>query len=167
MKRFCAAGKDITKDGKTYVVCDERRAQMLPLLQKKQEEKGYISDADMQNIADELGVHPVEIFSIVTFYSFFTDKKKGKNVIRVANCISNRMKNSLNVIKAFEKRLGIKLGETTSDGLFTLEKTSCIGMCDHAPAIMVNDKLIGDIDISKVEEIVSRLYQENKESEHA
>ena len=167
MKRFCAAEKDITKDGKTCVVCDERRAQMLPFLQKKQEEKGYISDEDMQSIADELGVHPVEVFSVVTFYSFFTDKKKGKNVIRVANCISNRMKDSPDVIKAFEKRLNIKLGETTSDGLFTLEKISCIGMCDHAPAIMVNDKLIGDVDIGKAEEIVSRLCQESKESEHA
>ncbi len=157
MKPFCANEKIIIKDGKECIICDDTRSKLLPLLQQTQEEKGFISDDDMQDIADKLGIHPVEVYSVVTFYSFFTYNKKGKNIIRVSTCPTSFIKGADAVIEAFEKKLGIKTGETTPDGKFTLEKTACIGMCDHTPAIMVNDKLIGDVAPEKVEDIISSI----------
>ena len=136
---------------------EENRSRLLPILQNVQDKKGYISDADMQNIADELGIHPVEVYSVVTFYSFFNINKKGKYIIRVSNCISNVLAGSEKIVKEFEKKLKIKVGETTEDKKFTLERTSCIGMCDQAPAIMVDDKLIGKITPQMVGEIIKDL----------
>jgi len=152
-----AKTKTTTQDGRGCIICDERRSILLPLLQQAQDEKGYISDEDMQNIAEKLDIRPVEVYSAVTFYSFLTTQKKGKYVIRVSNCVAAWMKGADEIVKAFEEKLGIKEGETTEDGLFTLERTACIGMCDHAPAIMLNDKLIGDLTPQKVEEIIAEL----------
>ncbi|MCK5288899.1 MAG: NAD(P)H-dependent oxidoreductase subunit E, partial [Candidatus Omnitrophica bacterium] len=88
---------------------EENRSRLLPILQNVQDKKGYISDADMQNIADELGIHPVEVYSVVTFYSFFNINKKGKYIIRVSNCISNVLAGSEKIVKEFEKKLKIKV----------------------------------------------------------
>ncbi len=157
MKPVCAVEKVIEKNGKNIIVCNETRSHLLPVLRDIQDRKGYISDRDMQEIADGLGIHPVEVYSVVTFYSFLTSKKKGKCIIRVSNCMPNVMSGSKNVIKAFERALKIKLGETTKDGRFTLETTGCIGMCDQAPAIMVNDQLMGKISPNKVGQLIADL----------
>ncbi|MBU0683207.1 MAG: NAD(P)H-dependent oxidoreductase subunit E [Candidatus Omnitrophota bacterium] len=159
MQPICSVEKIIEKDGKKIVVCDDTRSQLFKLLQEAQDKNGYISDKDMQEIADILDIHPVEVYSVVTFYSFFTDKKKGQHIIRISNCMPNEMAGSKEIIKVFEDELKIKLGETTKDGLFTIEMTGCIGMCDQAPAIMVDDKLIGNVDTEKVKKIISGLKQ--------
>lgn len=135
----------------------QSRSQLIPILQKVQDEKGWISDDDMQQIAEQLGIHPVEVFSVVSFYSFLNTAKRGRHTIRVSTCIPCEMAGSEKIIKAFESVLGIRVGETTPDEMFTLEKTSCIGMCDQAPAILVDDRLIGHITPERVETIVKEL----------
>ena len=157
MAKVCAVKKEVSKDGMKQEVCDETRAGLLPVLQEVQDKKGFISDKDMQEIADRFGIHPVEVYSVVTFYSFITDKKEGKHVIRVSNCITNEMAGNKNIINEFEKALKIKMGQTTKNGKVTLKMTSCIGMCDEAPAVMVNDKLIGKVTPGKVKEIIRGL----------
>jgi len=154
MAKFCSVPKKINKNGKEAIVCDQTRSQLLPILQKIQSEKGYISDYDMQNVASQLGIHPVEVYSVATFYAFFNLDKKGKHIIRISNCISCVLAGNKNIIMAFEKALGIKVGETTKDKKFTLELTSCIGMCDQAPAIMIDGRLIGNVTAKKVKEII-------------
>ena len=154
MAKVCAVPKKVIKDGKEVMVCDETRSRLLPVLQSIQDKKGYISDRYMQETADMFGIHPVEVFSVITFYSFLSEKKKGKHIIRVSNCVSNVMAGSEKVVNEFEKALKIKTGQTTKDGKFTLERTSCIGMCDEAPAVMVDDKLIGNITPQKVKKII-------------
>jgi NADH:ubiquinone oxidoreductase subunit E len=136
--------------------CDGTRAELLPVLQDIQNEKGFISDDNMQEVADKFGIHPVEVYSVIGFYSFLTTEKQGENVIRISNCVSSVMAGNKEVIKAFEDELGIKAGETTQDNKYTLEVTSCIGMCDKAPAIMLNDELIGNVTVDKVKEIVNK-----------
>ena len=154
MAKQCAVKKKVVQDGKEIFVCDETRARLLPVLQQVQDKKGYISNADMQEIADRLGIHPVEVYSVITFYSFLNTQKKGKHIVRISNCISNIMAGSEKILKEFEKALKIKVGETTKDKKITLEKTNCIGMCDQAPAIMVDEKLIGNVTSQKVKKIV-------------
>lgn len=157
MEKVCAAKKKIIRNGKEVLICDETRSQLLPILQGIQAKKGYISDRDMQRIADELGIHPVEVYSVITFYSFLTVEKRGKHMILVSNCISSEIAGSEKIIKEFEKALKIKVGETTKDKKITLEKASCIGMCDEAPAIMIDDRLIGKVTPKMVKKIVKEL----------
>ena len=155
MAKHCSVNKRIMAGGEEIIVCDETRAELLPALQKIQKEKGYISGEDMQSLADEFGIHPVEVYSVVTFYTFLKTKKQGRNHIRVSTCPSCECSGSANVIAAFEKELGISAGETTPDGEFSLEAASCIGMCDQAPAIMLGERLIGNVTPDKVPELVS------------
>ena len=141
----------------------ETRDQLLPILQRLQDEKGFISDSDMQRIADRLGIHPVEVYSVVTFYSFLNIEKPGEHVIYVSDCISGVMAGSDKIVKEFEKKLNIKVGGTTEDKNFTLKKTSCIGMCEHAPAIFVDGKLIGNVTLNDVDGIIKGVENlENK-----
>jgi len=157
MAKQCAVSKRITKDGKEVLICDDTRSQLLPLLQDIQDKKGYISDNDMQTVADRLDIHPVEVYSVITFYSFLTTKKKGKHIIRISNCMPNIMAGSKKVEKEFEKVLGIKMGEKTKDNKFTLEETGCIGMCDKAPAALIDGMLIGNITPKKVKDIIKQI----------
>ena len=157
MGKFCSMKKVVKKDGKEVVVCDDIRSYLLEELQEIQEKEGFISDENMQKTADKFKIHPVEVYSVVTFYSFLTIEKKGRNVIRVSSCMPCEMKGSEGIVEVFEKKLGIKRGETTDDGNFTLEKTSCIGMCDKAPAVLVNDELVGPVEIGDVDKILDRL----------
>jgi NADH:ubiquinone oxidoreductase subunit E len=153
MAKQCA----VSKLEKGVFVCDQTRSGLIPALQKIQDKKGYISDNDMQAVADKFGIHPVEVYSVATFYSFLTTRRKGKHVIRLSECISNIMAGSRKIEKEFEKALGIKAGETTKNNKITLEKTGCIGMCDHAPAAMIDDELVGNITVGKVKEIIKSL----------
>ena len=157
MNKMCYVTKKVMKDGREVLVCDESRARLMELLHEEQEENGFISDEAMQRIADNLGIHPVEVYSVVTFYSFFTTRIKGRNIIRVSTCMPCVMAGAEDVLAAFEKVLGIRAGETTGDQKASLERASCIGMCDQAPAVLVNDQLIGNVKPDMVEGIVNDL----------
>lgn len=117
------------------------RTALIPILQKVQEKYHYVSDFAMQNIADILNIHPVEVYGVVTFYAFLNSKYHGKFVVRLCRTISCDMANTSGVARQLENDLGIKFGETTPDGLFTLEYANCLGMCDQGPALLVNDQI--------------------------
>ncbi len=138
---------------------DDALAGLLPILQKIQDEKGFISDEDMQDLAQQLGIHPVEVYSVVTFYSFLTVRKLGNHVIRVSTCPACMNAGSDKVVKEFEKVLKIKEGQTTPDGEFTLHKTSCIGMCDFAPAVFIDGELVGNVTTDKVASVIENIKQ--------
>ncbi len=157
MEPFCSLKKIIKKNGKEIVICDDVRSYLLEALQDIQEREGYISDENMQKLAQEFNLHPVEVYSVVSFYSFLSTKKKGAHVIRISNCQPCKMKGSDEIVQAFEKVLGIKCGETTPDGKYTLEKTSCIGMCDKAPAIMVDGNLLGPVAVQDIKNILNQI----------
>lgn len=157
MAKQCAVGKKVLENGREVFVCDTTRSRLLPVLQDIQEKKGYISDKDMQITADKFGIHPVEVYSVVTFYSFLTARKKGRHIIRVSNCISSIMAGSKRIEEEFEKLLRIKMGETTKDRKFTLETTPCIGMCDEAPAALIDDNLVGNLTPKKVRELIRNI----------
>ncbi len=162
MAKQCSVNrKDVPEGGSP--MCDDTRAKLLPALQKVQKEKGYISNEDMQDLADEFGIHPVEVHSVVTFYAFLKTGKQGKHHIRVSNCPSCECAGSKEVFAAFQKELGISGGEVTPDGEFSLELSSCIGMCDHAPAVMIGERLVGNVTPEKA----ALLIKECKEGKGA
>lgn len=126
----------------------------------------FISEDEVKVVADELDISESRVYSIITFYSLFSTKPRGKYVIQVCNDVPCYVNNSLDIIRELEDHLKIKLGNTTSDGIFTLENTSCIGCCEMSPAIRIGEELYGNLTPEKISEIISlyrRKYNECKE----
>lgn len=113
---------------------------LMPILSELQSKYNGISNDAMQVLADLLHMHPIEIQGVVTFFKFYNTDNKGKFIIRMCETMPCKMKQAKNVADELEQKLGIKFGETTSDKMFSLEWTSCIGMCDQGPAFLINDK---------------------------
>ncbi len=130
------------------------RAALMPTLQSIQKKYSYISEYAMQLVADKLGIHPVEVYGVVSFFSFLYDKPHGRFIIRLCQTISCDLAGKDRVARQLESDLGIKFGETTPDGKFSLEWANCIGMCDQGPAMLVNDQVFLKVTPEKVHEIL-------------
>ena len=130
------------------------RSALLPILQAVMERYNHISDMAMQEVANLLGVHPVEVYGVVTFYSFLKPMKSGSFKIRLCRTISCDMQGKDKIAKQLENDLGIKFGETTKDGRFSLEYTNCLGMCEQGPALLVNDRVYSRVTPRMVREII-------------
>ncbi len=132
------------------------RSVLLPILQNLQEKYGYLPDIIMQETAHALDIHPIEVEGVASFYSFFRRKEKqGKYVLRLCRTISCDLAGKEKVARQLENELGIKFGQTTKDGFFTLEYTNCLGMCDQGPALMINDRLFACVTPDKVPQIIA------------
>jgi [NiFe] hydrogenase diaphorase moiety large subunit len=135
------------------------RSALLPILQEVQAKHRQISPYAMQVIADLLGIHPVEVHSVVSFYAFLDDKPKGRFVIRLCRTISCDLAGKDRIARQLENDLGIAFGETTPDGKISLEFTPCIGMCDQAPAGLVNDEVVTYLSGDQARSIVRKLRE--------
>lgn len=131
------------------------RSALLPILQAIQREHKYISDFAQQEVARMLDIHPVEVYSVITFYSFLNSKPKGRNIVRLCQTITCDLLGKENIAQAIQRELGIKFGETTEDGSVTLEYANCVGMCDQGPAMLVNDKVYSHLTPEKAVEILN------------
>jgi NADH-quinone oxidoreductase E subunit len=131
------------------------RSALLPILQAIQQQQAQISDYAMQVVADALDIHPVEVYSVVSFYSFLDHRPKGRFILRLCRTISCDMAGKDAVARQLESDLGIRFGETTADGRFTLEWANCLGLCDQGPALLVNDRAYTRVQPDQVEQILS------------
>ncbi len=136
------------------------RSSLLPILQEIQKSYTRISDHAMQVVADMLGIHPVEVYGVVSFYSFLDHLPKGRFVVRLCRTISCDMQGKDRVADRLKHELGIGFGQTTSDGVFTLEWANCIGMCDQGPALLVNERVFTRVTPENVPQIVEELRQQ-------
>ena len=130
------------------------RSSLLPVLIEVNRKVGFISDIALVEISRQMDIPIAEIHGVMSFYSFLNKEKKGKFVIRLCKTISCKMKGKEKINEVIKKELGIDVGETTEDGLFTLEETNCIGMCDNSPAMLINDTPYTDLTPEKVIEIL-------------
>jgi [NiFe] hydrogenase diaphorase moiety large subunit len=121
---------------------------------------GYLSDDAVDEIAKALGVHRVQVADMASFYTFFDREPGGKCTIRLSNCVVDQMHGMEAVVKAFEKELGIAIGETTPDGMISLKYTSCTGMCDQAPGGLINGMVVTGLTPKDVPEIVAAIRKE-------
>lgn len=139
----------------------KERTSLFSCLYFIQDEQGFISEKDVSCLAKELNLSEIDIYGVITFYSMFNLKKQGKNIIRVCVSLPCYLNHSEKIFAVIEEILGIKDGETTSDGRFTLEGVSCLGLCDEAPAIMVNKEVYGKLTKDKIKKILEQ-YEEVK-----
>ncbi len=133
------------------------RSSLLPILQAIQRKHKHIPDFAQQEIARLLDIHPVEVYSVISFYSFLSTEPKGKYIIRLCKTISCDMQGKDAVAKAIQRELGINFGETSKDKKFTLEYTNCLGMCDQGPAMIVNERVYTKLNPEKAIQILSEL----------
>jgi NADH-quinone oxidoreductase E subunit len=124
--------------------------EILPLLQEAQRKTGYITEADMIKIANSLGISRSDVYGVATFYSFLSVKPLGRNIVRICRSLPCHLKDGDSIMEALEKALGVKPGETTADGKFTFTLTNCIGECDQAPAMLINDDVHGNLTPAKI-----------------
>ena len=118
---------------------------LLPILRDVQKETKYLSDNILIRIADNLDIPLSQVYGVATFYSLFTVKPKGKYIVRVCEDAPCHVLDAPKIYEALQEYLGSSAGQTTQDGLFSLEFTSCLGLCGVAPVIMVNEEVYGKI----------------------
>jgi NADH:ubiquinone oxidoreductase subunit E len=133
------------------------RSSLLQILQAIQQKHKYISDFAQQEVARLMNIHPVEVYSVISFYSFLYSKSRGRNIVRLCRTISCDMKGKEEVKSAIERELGIKFGETTKDNRITLEFTNCLGMCDQGPALIINERVYTHLNVEKVIQIINEI----------
>ncbi len=126
-------------------------------LQRTQEEYGFLPEKKMRALAKRYNIPAIDIFGVATFYSQFKLKKPGKYEIAVCTGTACHIKRSPVLVRYVEELLGIKPGETTKDGKFSFKTVNCIGACARAPAMMINDRVYGELTKQKVKEIFSAL----------
>jgi NADH-quinone oxidoreductase subunit E len=125
-----------------------------------QDHYGYLSDEALEEAAMLLDMTPLEMEELATFYTFLYREPVGKYVIHVCDSVICWMDGYESIRDYLSKKLGIKMGETTSDGLFTLLPVCCIGYCDRSPAILINRKVYGPLTIEKLDNILEELRTE-------
>ncbi|MFO7649938.1 MAG: NADH-quinone oxidoreductase subunit NuoE [bacterium] len=145
--------QEIAELAKKY---EHKRDGMLPILEAVQDRYRYVSDFAMQEVARALGVFPSEVFGVVSFYAFLSTEPKGKFIVRLCQTLSCDFAGKRNVARQLENELGIKFGETTPDGVFTLEYANCLGMCDHGPALLVNNDVYAKVQPDMVSDIIDK-----------
>lgn len=154
--------KQITEIVERY---KDEKTPLMMILEAIQSEYGYIP-LEVQELVSELtGIPVAEIYGVVTFYSFFSLTPKGKYIIGVCLGTACYVKGSQLVMDKFSELLHIKPGETTEDGLFTLDALRCIGACGIAPAISINGKVYPKVDPAKVAGIIKEYRDLAKEGE--
>ena len=137
------------------VLTEYNRASLVPILRRVKEKYRCIDSEAMQVIGDVLGIHPVEVYGVATFYSFLKPETEGRLVFRLCRTLSCELEGKEEVAAELERELGIGFGETTADKAFTLEWANCIGLCDQGPAMLVNDTVYSRLTPDKVRSIVS------------
>ena len=130
-----------------------QRGALIPILQKVQEELGYLPEEAVSEIAAFLGMLPSEIFGVLTFYAQFRTTPTGRNVVTVCRGTACHVRGGSRVLDAVERELDIKEGETTPDLEYSIETVACIGACALAPTLRINQDTYGRMKPAKVPEI--------------
>ncbi len=141
----------------------EQPGGLMPVLQQAQEIYGYLPIEVQTMIAEGLGLSLSDVYGVATFYSQFSLSPKGENRISVCLGTACYVKGADKILAALEEKLGIKVGECTDDGIFSLDSTRCIGACGLAPVMMINDDVYGKLTVEQLDDILKK-YKSSKKS---
>src|SRR4030066_810014 len=132
------------------------RSALLMILHEIQKHHRHISEFAQQEVARLLNIHPVEVYSVISFFAFLNSNPKGRNLVRICQTISCDMKGKSALIKAIERELGIEIGGTTKDNKFTVEYANCLGFCVMGPALAINDQVFLQLTPEKAVELLGK-----------
>lgn len=133
-----------------------KKAACIEALKIVQAERRWISDESICDIAAYLGMRPEEVDNVATFYNLIFRRPIGRHVILLCDSISCWVMGYEKIRKALMERLQIGFGETTADGRFTLLPNPCLGTCDHAPALMIDEELYRDLSVESLDQILEK-----------
>jgi len=127
---------------------------LIPILQKTQEELGYLSEEAISEIAHFLGVSKSQVYGVASFYAQFRFTRQGEHVVKVCQGTACHVRGSHRILEEVETKLGIKLGETTEDYKFSLERVACVGCCALAPVMILDDTVHAKVAVSEAKKIL-------------
>ena len=133
---------------------------LIQMLNEIQEHYGYVPMDVQKQLSEYLNVPMAEIYGVVTFYSRFSLKPKGKYNVSVCLGTACFVKGSQKIMDRLQEKLGIKPGETTKDGLFSIEETRCVGACGLAPVFTINGEVYGKATVQKLDQVIDELMKE-------
>jgi NADH-quinone oxidoreductase subunit E len=131
-------------------------ANLLRALQEAQARDGQVTPEFMTGLAESLGLPENDVYAVASFYSFLSIKPRGRHVVRVCKNLPCHVRNGQAVIDAIERATGTRPGGTTPDGRFSLELTNCVGLCDRAPAMLINHDPYNDLTPDKIPSILEK-----------
>lgn len=131
-----------------------QRSAVIPLLDLAQRQEGWVSRAAMDHIAAMLDMPPIQVYEVATFYTMFQLKPVGKYHLQVCTNLPCMLRGSADIVATCEAELGIHLGESTPDGLFTLSEVECLGACVNAPVIWIGDDYFEDLDVEATKDLI-------------
>lgn len=134
---------------------------LIPVLHQAQQIFGYLSEDVQIKVAEGLNLPLSEVYGVITFYSFFSTKPRGKYTIGVCLGTACYVKGAAQILQTVKDELGIEMDETTDDGLFTLTVTRCLGACGLAPVMMIGDDVYGRLTPERVPEILNSYRKES------
>ncbi|MDR2831664.1 MAG: NADH-quinone oxidoreductase subunit NuoE [Rickettsiales bacterium] len=130
---------------------------VMPLLYLVQEQCGWVPESAMRYVADMLHIPHIRVYEAANFYTMYNLKPVGKYLVQVCRTTPCWLCNSEEVLNTFKKKLGINIGETTQDNLFTLKEVECLGACVNAPVVQINNDFYENLTPEKVENIITEL----------
>jgi NADH-quinone oxidoreductase subunit E len=135
----------------------QSRGAVMPLLHMAQDRAGKVTLEAEQWIANRLGLSPAYVHGVTTFYTMYRTSDCGENLLQVCTTLSCMLRGCDKVLEHIKSKLGIEVGETTPDGKFTLVTVECLGSCDTAPLIQVNDDYYEDLDLERTDALLDAL----------
>lgn len=132
---------------------------LIPLLQSAQESYGYIPEKAIHYISELVGIPAAEIYGVITFYSQFRLKPLGQYVVRICEGTACHVNGAKSILTVLQEQLGIAVGETSEDGLFSLQSVACLGCCSLSPVIMINDETYGNLTPDATKKIIKKYKQ--------
>lgn len=135
---------------------------LIPLLQSAQDSYGYIPEKVIYYISELVGIPSAEIYGVITFYAQFRLKPLGKNLIRICEGTACHVNGAKTVLSILQDEVGISIGETSGDGLFSLLSVACLGCCSLAPVMMINDETFGNLDQQKIKKAINKYRKAEK-----
>jgi len=152
---------DLSRTKKIIEKNKDKKGALIGILQEIQSVYGYVPRESVDLVAREMSVYPVNIYGILTFYAQFYLQPRGRHIIRVCQGTACHVMGGKELLDYLSRKLGIADGQTTKDGLFSLERVACLGCCGMAPVIMINNEFYGGVTIQKLDELVKE-YSEKK-----
>ena len=134
-----------------------KEAALLPALWLVQRQEGWISEESMEYVAGLLGISPVKVFSVVSFYTMFYTRPMGRHVIQVCRNLSCSLLGARELVRHIEDRIGVGVGETTTDGRYSLLTVECLGSCGTAPMMQVNDDYHENLTRERVDALLAEM----------
>jgi len=133
----------------------DKKGALIEVLHKAQNIFGYLPEEVQLFVGEKLDVPVSKVYGVISFYSYFTTEPRGEHVVNICMGTACFVRGSANVLAEFEKELGIKTGETTADGKFTIEVLRCVGACGLAPVVTINDRVYGHVTAAEVKKILA------------